>query len=205
MQDARVVTIENVMMTLNRIPEIKAVIDTGTDWKILGGFVLTALAVALGSLVTVVSVNRTSKGQEKLARAVAIKDSRQAWINELRDSCSDYIAAIGILQYKSDNKGVYQTFVDKVTKGDASKGADLVASWEMQKRNIRQSALSLKAKIEMLSNPSEENFKELICLVGEAYKKAGTFEGDSNEVCEKIVGVCQVILKTEWNRAKNME
>lgn len=205
MQDARVVTIENVMMTLNRIPEIKAVVDTGTDWKILGGFVLTALAVALGSLVTIVSVSRTSKGQEKLARAVAIKDSRQAWINELRDACSAYIAAIGILQYKSDNKEVYQIFVDKVTREDASKGAELVASWELQKRNIKQSALSLKAKIEMLSNPSEEGFQELIRLVSEAYKKANELEGGSDEVCEKIIGKCQVILKTEWNRAKNME
>ena len=198
-------TIENVMMTLNRIPEIKAVVDTGTDWKILGGFVLTALAVALGSLVTIVSVSRTSKGQEKLARAVAIKDSRQAWINELRDVCSAYIAAIGILQYKSDNKEVYQVFVDKVTREDASKGADLVASWELQKRNIKQSALSLKAKIEMLSNPSEEGFQELIRLVSEAYKKANELEGGSDEVCEQIIGKCQVILKTEWNRAKNME
>lgn len=198
-------TIENVMMTLNRIPEIKAVVDTGTDWKILGGFVLTALAVALGSLVTIVSVSRTSKGQEKLARAVAIKDSRQAWINELRDVCSAYIAAIGILQYKSDNKEVYQIFVDKVTREDASKGAELVASWELQKRNIKQSALSLKAKIEMLSNPSEEGFQELIRLVSEAYKKANELEGGSDEVCEQIIGKCQVILKTEWNRAKNME
>lgn len=205
MQDAKVVTIENVMMTLNRIPEIKAVVDTGTDWKILGGFVLTALAVALGSLVTIVSVSRTSKGQEKLARAVAIKDSRQAWINELRDACSAYIAAIGILQYKTDNKEVYQIFVDKVTREDASKGAELVASWELQKRNIKQSALSLKAKIEMLSNPSEEGFQELIRLVSEAYKKANKLEGGSEEVCEQIIGKCQVILKTEWNRAKNME
>ncbi|QLG93567.1 hypothetical protein HZF02_17080 [Pseudomonas yamanorum] len=198
-------TIENVMMTLNRIPEIKAVVDTGTDWKILGGFVLTALAVALGSFVTIVSVSRTSKGQEKLARAVAIKDSRQAWINELRDACSAYIAAIGTLQYKSDNKEVYQIFVDKVTREDASKGAELVASWELQKRNIKQAALSLKAKIEILSNPSEAGFQELIRLVSEAYKKANELEGGSDEVCEKIIGKCQVILKTEWNRAKNME
>ncbi|MGF6125149.1 hypothetical protein QF019_000338 [Pseudomonas frederiksbergensis] len=198
-------TIDNVIMTLNRIPEIKATIDTGTDWKILGGFVLTALAVALGSFVTAFTFKRTVKSQEKLARAVAIKDSRQAWINELREACADYIAAIGMLQYQADNKSVYQVFIDKVTREDASKAAELVASWELDKRRTKQSALALKAKIEMLSNPNEADFQNLIHLVGEAISRSEKVDGGSKETCEGIVSRSQIILKSEWNRAKNME
>lgn len=120
-------------------------------------------------------------------------------------ACSDYIVALGVLQYQVDNKSVYQTFIDKVTKEDASKAAELVASWELEKRRIKQFAVSLKSKIEMLSNPNEKNFQELIVLVNEALIKAEVVSGDSGKTCESIIRISQVILKSEWNRAKRME
>lgn len=197
--------IENVMMTLNRIPEIRAVLDTGTDWKILGGFLLTVVAVALGSIVTVVTFKRTVQSQEKLARAVAIKDSRQAWINDLRMTCADYVASVDVLQFHTDKKQIYQIFVDKITAIDASKGAELVAAWESEKRKVKQEALALKARIELLSNPNEEEFIQLIKLANEAIQATDKVGGDSRGACDAVVKQTQVILKTEWTRAKNME
>lgn len=197
--------IENVMMTVNRIPELRAVLDTGTDWKILGGFLLTVLAVALGSIVTILTFRRTVESQEKLARAVAIKDSRQAWINDLRMTCADYVASLDVLQYHTDKKQIYQIFVDKISAIDASKGAELVASWESERRRVKQEALALKARIELLSNPNEEEFIQLLSLANEAIQRTDEVDGDSRSVCDAVVKKTQSILKTEWTRAKNME
>lgn len=197
--------IENVMMTVNRLPEMRAVIDTGTDWVNLGGFLLTVLAVALGSIVTIITFKRTVRSQEGLARAVAIKDSRQTWINDLRMTCAEYVAAIDVLQYQTDKKKIYQIFVDKVTKEDPSKAAELVASWELESRRVKQAALALKARIELLSNPNEANFKELVELTNEAINRTEKLDGDSETTCEAIIAKAQIILKAEWNRAKNME
>ncbi|MFV3289150.1 hypothetical protein ACNFBR_10455 [Pseudomonas sp. NY11955] len=198
-------TIENVMLTLNRLPKISAVIDAGTDWVAIGGIAVTLATVIAGALVTISTFKRTMRSQSELARAVALKDSRQGWINDLRGTCSEYIAAVGILQHQSDSREIHSIFIDKVTAVDSSAAAGLIADWEHEKRRARQSALALKSKIELLSNPNESDFRELIDLARAAFDRAVKVNGGSQEVCIQIVEKAQQILKTEWNRAKKME
>jgi hypothetical protein len=216
---------ETSVVYLEQLPKI--VVESDFDLATFLSFVVTVVIFAIGTWLTIRNSNKnaidqraifneTTSSQEKalnktlesqvhVARSIAIKESRQAWINDLRGACSDYIAALGVLQYQIDNKSVYQIFIDKVAKKDASKAAELVASWELEKRRVKQLAVSLKSKIEMLSNPNEKNFQELIVLVNEALIKAETVSGDSGKTCESIIRISQVILKSEWNRAKRME
>lgn len=216
---------ETSVVYLEQLP--KVVIDSGFDLATFLSFIVTIVIFSLGTWLTIrnsnknaadqrvifnetivaqeKSLDKTIDSQAKVARAIAIKESRQAWINELREACSDYIAAIGVLQYQVDNKDVWQIFIDKVTREDSSKAAELIASWELEKRRVKQTAVALKSKIEMLSNPNESDFQKLIDLVSEAIVKALKRDGGSGKTCESIISISQVILKAEWERAKNME
>ncbi len=199
------VTIENMVMTLNRVPEIKAVVDTGTDWTVVFGFVLTIVAVIAGSWVSLATYKRSLISQEKLARAVALKDSRQSWINELRETCAEYVATIGLLQVHAESKEVHSVFIAKVDAHDQSAAANMVAAWAEENRRLMLSCLSLCAKIQLLSNPDEPAFQELMVPVRFALSKASSVDGGAINACEEIVLLTQRILKTEWERAKKME
>jgi len=136
---------------------------------------------------------------------VALKDSRQSWINELRTTCADYVAAIGLLQTHAESKEIHQIFIAKIDAHDQSAAANLVASWAEENRRLMLSALSLCAKIQLLSNPDESAFQNLMTSVRYALEKANSVNGGAIKACEEIVLLAQKILKTEWERAKRME
>lgn len=196
-------TIENVMMTLNRIPEIKAVVDSGTDWKVLYGFAATALIVVLGAVVTIYTFRRTVAGQEKITKSLAIKDSRQAWINELRTACSEYVAAIMMLNAQRKNAPEFNNYVMTMVSDEASSKA--IMEWNKTKQEFQTSILILKAKITLLSNPSEALFMDLIKAVESANKKADTIDSNVEGECDKIIEFAQKILKIEWDRTRRLE
>ncbi|WP_395602395.1 hypothetical protein AB4P97_08195 [Pseudomonas sp. A1230] len=198
-------TIENVVMTLNRIPEIRAVVDSGTDWTVVLGFGLTIFAVLAGSWVSVSTYKKSVSSQEKLARAVAVKESRQNWINELRNTCADYIAAICIMQVHTESRDIHQSFIAKVDSHDPSAAATLVESWGVEKRRLMMSVFSLGAKIQLLSNPDEPAFQKLSAVVQRAADQVSISKGGAMEACEEIISLSQRIMKTEWERAKRME
>lgn len=198
-------TIENMIVTLNRLPEIKAVVDTGTDLVTLFGFVLTAIAVLAGAGVSAFIYKRTASNQMTLAKAVAIKESRQAWINELRDTCADYVAAICTMQIHTESDGNNKEFIQIVNSHDPSAAAAFVDSWGAEKRTLMMSVFSLGAKIQFLSNPDEPVFQKLLAVVQRAADEVGVSLGGAAKACEEIISLTQRILKAEWERAKRME
>nr|WP_314482579.1 hypothetical protein [uncultured Pseudomonas sp.] len=196
-------TIENVMMTLNRIPDIKAVIDSGTDWKVLASFAATALVVILGAVVTISTFRKTIASQEKTTKSLAIKDSRQAWINDLRAACAEFVAAIMMLNaYRKDARD-YNNYIITMVNEEAS--ARVVMERDQIKRGFQASILILRAKILLLSNPSEALFLELIAAVEAAKDKADIIDSDVVGECDKIVNLTQKILKIEWDRTRRLE
>jgi len=199
------VTIENMIVTLNRLPEIKAVVDTGTDLVTLFGFLLTAIAVLAGAGVSAFIYKGTASNQMTLAKAVAIKESRQAWINELRDTCADYVAAICTMQIHTESDGNNKEFIQIVNSRDPSGAAAFVDSWGAEKRTLMMSVFSLGAKIQLLANPGEPVFQELLAAVQRAADEVSISKGGAAKACEEIISLTQRILKAEWERAKRME
>ena len=197
-------TIENLVVTLNRVPEIRAIVDSGTDWTVLVGFALTALAVFAGAWVSIFTFKKTAHSQMILAKAVALKESRQAWINELRNTCAEYIAAIGMLQVHATGTEDHGAFIKLVKDHDPSAAAGLKDKWEGEKRTLIMTAFSLGAKIQLLSNPNEPDFEKLNAEVNSALKFASTPGSNVYDNCGRIVELAQQILKTEWNRVKEM-
>jgi len=198
-------TIENMVVTLNRVPEIKAIVDSGTDLTVMFGFILTAIAVIVGAGVSIYTFKKTANSQMSLAKAVALKESRQAWINELRDTCADYIAAIALLQVHAIGTKSHGEFIQLVKDHDPAVAAGLKETWEGEKRKLMMTAFSLSSKIQLLSNPKEPDFVSLKDEVLSALTHASTPESVAYDNCGNIVEIAQKILKTEWNRVKEMQ
>lgn len=195
-------TIENVMLTLNRVPEIA--LNTGTDYKVLGGFFLTALAVAIGSWATIYTFRRTVRSQEKIATAASIRASRQAWINELRDCCANYVAAVlrisdlrgkrarwlGAENIHMEEWRAYQYFENKNP------------AWVELALAAVNEARMYRAKVEMLLNPEEPPTVDLLSAMDVAYENEEKNVDDLPGLCDTIVSRAQVIIKSEWVRTK---
>ncbi|NIF19670.1 hypothetical protein [Pantoea sp. Cy-639] len=196
--------IENVMLTLNRIPEINAVIDAGTDYKTLAGFLLTVIAVVLGSGVTVYTFKRTVKSQEDVATAAIIRSSRQAWINEVRDCCSRYVAAVCSVSDLIIKRGGWFECngIDIGQTGAWISFERENPDWvELSVVSVNETR-ALRAKIQMLLNSGEAETDDLLKAMDDAYERASKGEREMSGLCDAIVFCAQKIIKIEWERTK---
>jgi len=194
--------VDTSVLYVDHLPKIQ--IDSGTDWITLFGFMLTAIAVVAGSMVTVWTFRKTVRSQEELARKVAVKQSRQDWINELRNCCSDYVAAIMVLKAHKYMHESHSNLATKLIDHDPVAGANMQAEWGRENSLLRSSVYSLRAKIILLSNPKEALFKELLHEIDRALDKAGDGGISSNGEFDRIIELSQQILKIEWDRARKM-
>lgn len=196
------VTIENMMLTIHRVPEI--VLKTGTDYKILAGFALTALAVLAGSWATAYTFKKTVVSQEDIATAGAIRSSRQAWINELRDACANYVAAV--LQISDLRTQRVQWLAEKRVHMTPLGAFQLFEKenpqWAGYSSVAVHQARMLRAKVELMLNPDEQETVDLLASLDEAYEGAATDVGSLSELCDAVVSRAQKIIKAEWRMTK---
>ncbi|MCP1419928.1 hypothetical protein J3D47_004171 [Pseudomonas laurylsulfativorans] len=200
------------MVTLNRVPEIRAVVDSGTDWVTLFGFLLTALAVVTGTFYTSYTFRRAVESQERIARnsSEAIRAqsksenlarSRQEWINSLRAEIASLLSISHDIYNLSDE--VKDPKIRGVTE------SELLESWRRHNEKASEFySLLAKARfhisnIQMHINPAEPESKELLknidLLISAAYES-----GKIYDLSVAIINVSQVILKKEWVRVKEM-
>ena len=133
-------------------------------------------AVLIGPFVTI----RASKNQ-------MLGPMRQAWINSLRDTVSEFVATVSI--------GMPQS------AGLLSPDDTLRHSAQMERQAQIQKAYLLKAKIQLLINPKEEMHTELVRLA-EAVFSAYTSGGSASPSVVALLEHTQTVLKTEWNVVK---
>ncbi len=145
------------------------------------------LAVILGPLVTLWVA-------QKHARISIRSQNRQAWINTLRDTISEFVAI-------------------------STLGSAIVDAKDMHLKAER--LLFLEAKIKLLLNPNERDHKKLIELVtkcrlalADDIKKLTPSDDDSpeksvsesqGELISVLVPLAQSVLKREWERVKKAE
>ncbi|WP_338919255.1 hypothetical protein V0M98_17730 [Pseudomonas silesiensis] len=206
--------IENLMVTLHRLPEIKAVVDTGTDLVTLFGFVLTAIAVIVGALynshtfkVSVESQERVAEGSARLlrdqGRAEAIAVSRQQWINSLRDEISHFLS-LGydvhtLAQFINDT-----SWVSNVKTAQFEKNKEL---YDLRYTDFSKKVALARfhfAKVELFLNPKEPESAELISAMSE-YINAAVAYRSVQDIGDRTVAISQKILKKEWEKVKRME
>ncbi|MBK5437968.1 hypothetical protein JFV30_14400 [Pseudomonas sp. TH32] len=131
--------------------------------------------------------------QEIVAAQASLKTSRQNWINDLRDACATYISAALNLQ----RLNLYREAAPSWHSGDTA-----LREWSFSHIQAMKELVSLKAKIELLLNPSEPESQELLECVNELHNACDQAGGPAKSICENVVARCQIILKKEWEKAK---
>jgi hypothetical protein len=164
-----------------------------------GAIVLTAVAVWAGSWATIKSHQKTIGSQEKVAATNFLKGSRQVWINDLRDTCSSYVASV--LAIQRFYQQIYGSREYLVAKG-IGEGQRIVDAVTDDILAAKKEAESLKLKIELLLNPDESDSRELMKSINAALGLSHESGGATAKQCELIVWHCQVILKQEWEKVK---
>lgn len=200
------------MLWVYSIPEIK--LNSGTDWLALSGVLLTAIIVAIGAWTTIKNFRATTDSQERIAgrhaaeqlehsKAQNVARNRQEWINSLRMAVSEFIAAcFDIRALKQLSVKAYRIepacFEDQI---------DLQRhELEMKSKLIRAEGEAKKqlALIELYINPSEHDSLELVRLAHIFNNECGDLAFSISYEADTLIKMSQGILKTEWERVKQM-
>ncbi|MEN9906958.1 MAG: hypothetical protein RLZZ540_99 [Bacteroidota bacterium] len=109
-----------------------------------------------------------------------LSENRQQWINNLRETVSEYIALHSLLEKETS---------DPITDIEHMKNLSL-----------------LQTKVILMLNPNEEDSLNLTVEMSKISKpKSQRPEINSSEVKAKILVLTQKILKTEWERVKKIK
>ena len=147
------------------------------------------LLIGMGTIITSLIINyKQARNARKLMHLQLLADSRQKWINELRDCVSQFIAIKSFLFFSN---------LLEYYDGKSNEEVKL-------KVNI------VEQKIQLLVNPLEHNSQELIRLISLLPSEYDDEKDDSqfkifSDKSEEIVKLTQKILKTEWNRIKDFD
>jgi hypothetical protein len=126
--------------------------------------------------------------QIKVQRNLKTSEIRQQWIDNVRNSISDYLAKIE-----------HYSVIISAYKDDKEKLKTIVQD------PVQQEIYSLINKIVLLLNPNEKPSKDLINNISKYTKSVfGEHEGDltQEQLKQNILDVTKLILKTEWERVK---
>lgn len=200
-----------MMLGVYKVPEIT--VNSGTDWVVLAGTVLTAFIVALGTWTTIRNFNTTTKAQEDLAeknahrqllhsKAEAVSRNRQEWINNLRSAISSFTAAcfelysVNIIMQTPT--GIVALSVEE-TLSTVRLHREIVA----KHASIKGEARRYLSEIQLFINPTEAPSAQLVITAINMYQAADS-QGNIYLLSDQLIEQSQQILKTEWERVKDM-
>ena len=114
------------------------------------------------------------------ARAAAVSNNRQGWINQLRDEVTGFLTEAGMRRY-------FEATVE------------FSESREAQRTVVLRAMKSHLNKIRLLINPTEGESTELVEMLTRVYNHEDTSEAFE----DAVISHTQAILKTEWERVKS--
>jgi len=203
--------IENLMLTLNRVPEIK--VDTGTDWVTLFGFLLTAIAVVVGALYTSYTFKKTISSQERIAqinakalreqsKSEALSRNRQDWIISLRAELASIVSKVHdvyslSLEVNDPNaiRGDSKAELEESNRLHGLKFAELSGALSKSRFHL--------ANIQMHLNPAEADSIALLAKL-QLLIEAGIRTQRIYDLSQDVISLSQIVLKKEWVRVKEM-
>lgn len=180
------------------------------DWPTLLAFAITVLTIVCTTIVTIkyqkraldtqISVSRyTSDRDKEKSRVEFIANSRQLWINSLRDEVACFIAETSsiwdLFQQKSGRAEVLASM--KTPEYAMSE----LASWSTSYGSAVTRAEKSRAKVQLLLNPTEHASAALMDAIDAAYSTAKS-NNDPGQKNSKVISALQPILKIEWERVK---
>lgn len=216
---------ETSVIYLEQVPKI--VVDAGFDLATFLSFAVTIIIFAIGTWLTIRSSNKNSsvqrnifnetviaqdialdktlKAQAQVARSNAIKESRQAWIDELRQCVSQILSLFIVINSHQQLKKATEDFARSLSSNHAETAANIVVGWGGELASLRSKMFELRYRVELLSNMKEDLFVELGDQITHG---VDICENSSRQEvlirCELIKLTAQKILKIEWDKTKNM-
>lgn len=142
-----------------------------------------------------------TREQEKL-RAVAIADARRAWIGNLRDEASSFIA---------ETYSMWDLHQQKVGRADTLRDLNNpslamaeLGQWSIRYGSARTAMERSRAKVALLLNPQEEATQRLLAAIDRSMSKVKGQE-DPHQLNLKVIELLQPVLKEEWSRVKTLD
>jgi hypothetical protein len=120
------------------------------------------------------------------AKAVAISNHRQNWINALRDDLANYLTGIDVLRFRVTmlNGDHYETTIDDLEK----------------QQEARNTVMVIYRRILLRLNMLEKAHMDLAALLNQQMMIGA--DPPNQQQAEQVVSLAQRILKDEWNVAK---
>ncbi len=193
-------------ISVEKIPTINITTNPTPDYVTIASFAIAILSF----IVTILIIKKDGKQQSDIAtknREIEIQtwisNSRQKWINDLRDSISEFIS-IGLYLIATNQKTSDISSSIELQQNDKSQylknPQETSAELYENQRNINKQRI----KIELLLNEKENNSQLLIGALKSfndiIYEKDIVTIEDH---IEKIRKYTREILKTEWDRTKS--
>lgn len=207
--------LDSGILTLGKLPTI--VVDSGFGWdnvfaSILGALIGATIPAAISYYAISNSAETMKKDRDEHAkyareqlRAELVSSSRQNWINELRDNAARYISVAN----KLNNLQILIT--NEFRKHD-QKDEAYYRQIRMDATNIKSDLTFLKAKIEMLLNPIENESNEVISALNDYTEISNNFKPGDDHDFDKIMKVIKnlknnikLISKAEWVKIKEFK
>ena len=206
-------TIENVMLTVNRVPEL--ILNTGTDWVAILSSAAAIVAVVAGSIYNASSFKKTIVSQERIAENNASFQKAQSKSEFLAKSRLDWVAIFReqVAHFLSLGHSVYnvsQYIVDAawVVAGDTLKDFDKSKDlYEIRFSDYSDKLAKARlhfAQLELLLSPNDPNSSRLVSAMNDYIQAACNYEKIVDKG-QEIVNITQEILRREWEKVKAME
>lgn len=180
------------------------------DWPTLLAFAVTVITIVCTTIVTVkhqkralasqISISRESSDRDKeRARVEFIANSRQIWINSLRDEVASFI---------SETSSIWDLFQQKSGRSETLAAIKVpeyamseLGNWSTAYGSALSRAEKSRAKIRLLLNPDEPPSEALMGAIDAAFSTAKA-DSDPSRENAKVISTLQPILKGEWRRVK---
>ncbi|MBH0042223.1 hypothetical protein [Pseudoalteromonas sp. SWXJZ10B] len=185
-------------------PEIIVNIKEPTNWYMLSLPFITISLVIGSTIISIRTINiKTEEAKDSFAKSLEtqkeisetqvrmtiLSESRQKWINTLRDELSSFISKLHEIEHMLDtDKG------NKTKKEDHDYLTKLLSQIELK-----------ASKITLLVNPSEDDHIKLIDLINDALINHGKGLTDLYKISDDIIILSQKILKDEWEVVKKLK
>lgn len=227
---------ETSIVYLEQLP--KLVVESGPDYPTLIGFAVTIVIFGLGTWLSVHtsrkssklqtenlertiehqegSIDKTIASQEAVAEKNSLKTSRQGWINDLRDTCAQFVSEALNVQRLNVSKKSLESNWGALKNGHPAEYASALSLWMSEHMQAKKEVRRLRARIDLLLNPTEQDSQFLMQWVkmieiecdmelGRDVETDTLYQRvpkDLDDPCEELIKCCQKILKDEWEKAK---
>ncbi|NWF12487.1 hypothetical protein HX785_02220 [Pseudomonas reactans] len=204
-------SIENLMVTLNRLPELN--LNSSTDWVAVCSFAATAVVVAVGAFYNAYVFKGTVKGQENIAKvnfeflkeqskAEFLAKSRLKWVETLRDEVSLFLSLGASVQ------AVAQFIVNTdwmvgLTPDEIKQNQELYSLRYSEFTSALAKGRMHFSKVELLLNLNNKDEEVLMQAMSDYILAAAKSEA-INHLGTDVTIAARKILMREWDSVKSM-